>query len=66
MKPESEIPDSCLNGDHDFGQAGRCQDCGVDRADTYQTERRSGGAGSLTNPTTDAEYREEMRKLEER
>ena len=58
-----EIPDSCKRGDHSFGQAGRCDECGIDRADTYPTERRTGGAGARTQPTTDSEHREQMRKL---
>jgi len=59
-----DIPEACERGDHDFGQAGRCSGCGIDRADTYPDERRTGGAGSLTSPTTDREYREQMRKLQ--
>lgn len=58
-----EMDERCKNDNHDYGQAGRCQRCGIDRADTYPDERRTGGAGSLTNPTTDREYRAEMRKL---
>jgi hypothetical protein len=62
---EHDIPDSCQRGDHDFGQAGRCQECGIDRVDTYPDERRTGGAGARRQPTTDREYREQMRKLVE-
>lgn len=58
-----EIPDSCKRGDHDFDQGGRCEHCGIDRADTYPDERRTGGAGARAHPTTDREYREQMRKL---
>lgn len=62
---EEQIPDACLNDNHDFGQAGRCNDCGIDRANPY-VEKRTGGAGALTQPTTDREYREQMDKLQEK
>lgn len=61
---EAVIPESCKRGEHNYGQAGRCSECGIDRADTYPTERRTGGSGAHTNPTTDQEYREQIRKLE--
>lgn len=62
---EPEIPDACLRGDHDYGQLGRCQECGHDRVDESRgwEDRRSGGAGSLTQPLTNGEYQREMRKL---
>jgi hypothetical protein len=64
--PTADVPDSCLNDDHDFGQAGRCRDCGVLRVDTTRSweDRRSGGAGSTTHALTNGEYREQMRKLD--
>lgn len=59
-----EVPDECCPaGSHDFGQAGRCKQCGIDRADTYPDERRTGGAGVTTAPLTDTQYRREIRKL---
>jgi len=59
-----DVPDSCLNGDHDFGQAGRCRECGVDRVNTESHDtRRTGGAGMATSPLTDEEYRDEMDRL---
>lgn len=48
-----DLPDSCKRGDHDF-----------DQADTHPDERRTGGAGARTQPTTDREYKEQMRKLQ--
>ncbi len=60
-----EMPESCANDNHDFGQAGRCQECGIDRADTYPDERRTGGAGSRTHPLTDREHSRQLRKLEQ-
>lgn len=64
---EPEIPEECLNDNHDFDQGGRCRRCGTPRASTARgwEERRSGGAGSLTAPLTNGEYREKMRKLEQ-
>jgi hypothetical protein len=61
-----ELPESCQNDNHDFGQGGRCRDCGIDRADTVAGSRRTGGAGARTNPTTDREYGQQIRKLERR
>ena len=57
---DAEIPDECLNGNHKFGQAGRCKECGIDRVDTSRgwEDRRSGGAGSLTQPLTNGEYQQ--------
>lgn len=68
MGDMTDIPDSCLNDDHNFGQAGRCKDCGIDRVDTanHGRSRRTGGAGSRTQPLTDEEYREQMKKLQGR
>lgn len=59
---DMDVPDACLNGDHDFGQASRCRECNADRADTT-TARFSGGAGSTTHPLSDEDYRREMDKL---
>jgi len=64
-----DIPDECLNDNHDFGQAGRCKRCGIDRVNTAVRDweqRRSGGAGSRTHAMTNREYREQMKKLQER
>jgi len=58
------LPDSCANDNHDFDQVGRCRDCGIDRADTVSGSRKSGGSGSRTNPLSDEEYEEQMRKLD--
>ena len=63
MGDTPEIPDACLNDDHDFDQTGRCRRCNFDRVDTVNHGRRTGGAGSLTHPLTDEEYRKEMDKL---
>jgi hypothetical protein len=65
MGDTPEIPDECLNDNHDFGQAGRCKRCNVDRVDTATSweDRRSGGAGSRTHALTNGEYREQMEKL---
>lgn len=59
-----DLPEACTNGNHDFDQGGRCRHCNMDRADTYPDERRTGGSGARTHPTTDREYREQMRKLQ--
>lgn len=61
-----EAPELPCGGDHNFGQGGRCSECGIDRADTYPDEKRTGGAGARTHPTTDREYREQMRKLQDK
>ena len=61
---EVDIPDSCVEGDHEYDQTGRCTECGIDRVDTYPTERRTGGAGARVQPCTDREYSRQMRKLE--
>jgi len=60
-----DVPDECLNDNHDFDQTGRCRGCGHDRADTARgwEDRRSGGAGSRTHALTNGEYREQMEKL---
>jgi hypothetical protein len=61
MEPES-IPQECIDGNHNFGQAGRCQRCGIDRADTTHA-RFSGGAGARTHPLSDEDYRRQRDKL---
>lgn len=61
MSMGEDTPEPC---DHDFGQAGRCKHCGVDTADLYHRERRTGGSGARTHPTTDREYKEQMRKIQ--
>lgn len=60
-----EIPDDCLNDDHDYDQTGRCNECGVYRTDTADGwgDRKTGGAGSRTHALTNEEYREQMEKL---
>jgi len=60
-----DVPDSCLNDDHNFDQTGRCRDCGHDRAETADSweNRRSGGAGVRTQPLTNGEHRRRMEKL---
>ena len=65
MGDTPDIPDSCLNDNHDFDQTGRCRDCNMDRAATADSwgERRTGGAGSRTHALTNDEYREQLRKI---
>jgi len=60
-----DIPDECLNDNHDFGQGGRCRDCGIDRVDTTHgwEDRRSGGSGSRLHAPTNGEYERQMEKL---
>lgn len=60
--PDVDMPEACLNGDHNYGQGGRCRECGIDRADTTHS-RFSGGAGATTHPLSDEDYRREMDKL---
>jgi hypothetical protein len=60
-----EAPDLPCDGDHSFGQGGRCE-CGMHRADLTPEPRRTGGLGARTHPLTDREYREQRRKLERR
>lgn len=62
----AQEPDLPCEGEHDFGQGGRCRACGIDRADTYPDEKRTGGAGARTHPLTDNEYSRQMRKLVEK
>jgi len=65
MGDTPEIPDACLNDDHDFDQTGRCRRCNIDRVDTATgwEDRRSGGAGSRLHALTNGEYRDQMEKL---
>jgi len=60
-----DVPDECLNDNHDYDQTGRCRGCGFDRADSWDSweNRRSGGAGSRTHALTNGEYRDQMRIL---
>lgn len=66
MEKPDDIPEACWNGNHDYGQAGRCKRCSALRANETPDEKRTGGAGARTHPTTDREYREAMRQLERR
>jgi len=59
-----DVPDVCEEGNHEFKQGGRCRVCGIDRADTIQTERRTGGAGARTQPLSDKGYRRRIMMLE--
>lgn len=57
-----DVPESCERGDHDWDQTMRCRDCNYDK-NADLSSRRSGGAGSLTSPLSDEDYRREMDKL---
>ena len=41
-----------------------CQECG--HRETPPTSQRTGGAGSLTHPLSDEDYKREMKKLTDR
>lgn len=57
-----DIPDSCLDGDHDWDQTNRCRDCDVYKHDTGEA-RFSGGAGARTHPLSDEDYQRQLDKL---
>lgn len=48
----------------EFDQLNTCVECGAPKHNT-QRARRSGGAGSLTQPLSDEDYKRQRRKLEQ-
>lgn len=49
----------------EFDQLNTCVECGTPKNATPRS-RKTGGAGSLTQPLSDEDYRRQMRKLEGR
>jgi len=56
---EGDEPHRCT----EYDQLNTCVECGEPKHN-HQTARRSGGAGSLTAPLSDEDYRRQRRKLE--
>jgi len=54
-----DMTDGC---DGQTGQLGRCKQCDEDLLD-HEPDRFSGGAGSLTQPLSDEDYKEQMEKI---